>query len=138
LRTLGPADFENLVPFEWSHHVFDGDYLLSNRHLMAAVADPELMTGRSASRWSIANPGGGVVALGVRGTSTNILRVFYPAPARIKPDGPHWQRIFPDTTQTHLQPGRGPRSASRVELDPGGYEAESGKALSELAALPAH
>jgi hypothetical protein len=138
LFTLSPSNHAACSPGGKEADAIIGDYVLRNDRITAAVADPRLMSGRSASRWAIPNVAGALIDLTLRGQSNDLLTAFYPAIPRFKPDAPNYQHEFTDETQAWLTPGREPVSAPRVTLALPAYELDSGKSVEILEALPVH
>lgn len=137
LVTLSPDNYEAFAPKGKEARAFFGDYVLRNDKITLAVADPKLMSGRSASRWSIANVSGALIDLTrLDSPSGDMLRAYYPGPFRFKPDAPNFAPEFVSELDAHKQPGRGPQHAKRVTLTVAAYELGSGKMLDELAKLP--
>ncbi len=133
---MSPENCESCAPKGKEARAFFGDYVLRNDKVVVAVADPTLLSGRSASRWAIANVAGAIIDLTLRDEQNDQLRVYYPAPIRFKPDAPNTQAEFVDEAKAHKLPGRQPVSDKRVTLRLPAYELESGKMLDEIAKLP--
>jgi hypothetical protein len=138
LFTLTPTNYAACVSGGKEVDAIIGDYVLRNDNLVAVVADPRLMMGRSASRWAIPNVAGALIDLTTRDQSNDLLTAFYPASPRFKPDAPNYQYEFTDEAQAWRKPGREPVSAPRVTLVLPAYELDSGKSVEELEALPIH
>ncbi|MCX5659055.1 MAG: CehA/McbA family metallohydrolase [Planctomycetota bacterium] len=138
LVTLGADNYEAYAPKGKEARAFMGDYVLRNDKIVVAVADPKLLSGRSASRWAIANVSGAIVDLTLRDKPNDQIIAFYPAPLRYKPDAPNTQAELIDERLAATQPDRQPVSGPRVQLKMQPYEVASGRMLEELAKLPAH
>ena len=142
LVTLGPDNYKEFAPRGKEARACFGDYVLRNDKITLAVADPKLMTGRSGSRWSIANVSGALIDLarldspGSALGGGDMLRAYYPAPFRFKPDAPNFAPEFTNEAEAGKLPGREPIHAKRVTLTVAAYEVGSGKMLDELAKLP--
>src|SRR5437762_3636873 len=96
LVTVSPANYEEFRPRGKEADAVFGDYVLRNDRIVVAVADPTLISGRSASRWAIPNVSGAIIDLTQRGAPSDQLTAFYPAPLRYKPDAPTAQAEFVD------------------------------------------
>ncbi|NLL82616.1 MAG: hypothetical protein GX230_00040 [Lentisphaerae bacterium] len=141
LVTLSPENYDAYAPQGDTAGAFFGDYVMHNDHLSICIADPFLLSGRSASRWAISKVGGAVIALTPRhNLSSATPTAYYPGPARYKPDAPAFRDEFDAEAANPpwSRPERAPVNASEVTLNIGTYEIASGKSLAELAALPAH
>jgi len=136
--TLTPENWADNVPRGKESDAIIGDTVLRNDRIVCAIADPRLMSGRSASRWAIPNVAGAVLDLTRRDDPRDLLTAFYPARPRFKPDAPNYQHEFIEETESCRGPGREPVHAPRVTLDMPPYEIESGIRLEELEARPPH
>ena len=138
LVTLSPQNYAEYAPTGREAKAFFGDYVLRNELISIAIADPTLLSGRSASRWDILNVAGTVIDLTRRDAPNDLLIAYYPAIARFKPDAPNFQHELKDEALTAVLPGREPRTGQEVTLRLPAYELGSRRALDELARLPAY
>src|SRR6185295_15945918 len=99
-----------------------GDYVLRNDTIVVAVADPTLLSGRSASRWAIPNVSGAIIDLTMRSEPGDQLTAFYPAPLRYKPDAPTAQSEFVDERTAADRPDRKPVQGPQVVLTLPAYD----------------
>lgn len=136
LVTLAPDNFAAFAPRGIQARAFFGDYVLRNDTIVLAVADPRLMSGRSASRWAIENVSGAIIDLTLRDQPNDQLVAYYPAGLRYKPDAPNFQSEFVDERLAATQPDRKPVSGPRVQLRVAPYELGNGQMLDDLAKLP--
>ena len=136
LVTLSPDNYAEFAPTGKEARAIFGDYVLRNDRIVVAIADPTLLSGRSAGRWSIRNVSGAVIDLTLRDRPNDQLCAYYPAVTRYKPDAPNTQAELLDEALAAAQPGRAPVRGAQVSLTVEPYEMASGRMLSELAKLP--
>ena len=136
LVTLSPGNYAQYAPGGKEADAVIGDYVLRNDRIVAVVADPGLITGRSAQRWSIPSVAGCIIDLTLRDAPNDQLVAFYPTHLRFKPDAPQSQADFVDEALAHKQPGREPKQGKRVTLTLPAFQLSGGRSLDEIAARP--
>jgi len=125
LVTLSPDNYEEFVPKGKEVDAFFGDYALRNDRIVAIVADPTLMVGRSGSRKYGVRVEGKIIDLALRQKPNDLLGAYdpcllWPSARWFFPEGmpgePHKQKDFTDEAEAHKQTGRQPVRDRRVTL----------------------
>lgn len=126
LVTLHPDNYAQFAPDGKETDAIYGDYVLRNDRVIAVVADPTLVRGRSASRKTSPSPMGCIMDFTRRERPNDLLAIYLPAfigtgtrdgqIAAGDPGEPHHQSEFPDEALTWKKPGREPKQGPRVVL----------------------
>lgn len=136
LLTLSPENYDRYAPEGHEVEAVFGDYVLKNNRITVVVANPDLITGRSSSRWAIAHVAGCVIDIARNDESSDALTAFYPGVTRYKPDAPQRQADFVTADSYATRPDRRPVTGPLVTLTVPEIELGSRRALADLEKLP--
>ena len=136
LITLSPQNHDEYAPRGKEADAIWGDYVLRNDRIVAVIANPDLISGRSASRWANLPVNGCIIDLTKRDRPNDQLGAFYPGVRHSWYDAPQKQRDFYDESQRWQEPERKPVHGPRVTLSLEPIEVRSGKMLKTLRQLP--